>query len=122
MPSENHTAIFLTHARVVSFATRHGWESLSTLASYKMFYALADFSLFEQRIADVAQLLHYTFRGDSETSALFETVLAYHAAWNVRRLMSNENFPLFLKDVPSFNTTILTLLCNINPAPLFDIW
>lgn len=55
-PLEDHSEIFLTHARVYRFSNRAGWISLNAVAFYNLAHALHDFTLFKERVTDIVGL------------------------------------------------------------------
>jgi hypothetical protein len=87
-PLEDHSEIFVTHARVYRFSNRAGWISLNTLAFYNLAHALHDFTLFEERVTDIVGLLSFVFE-ESEYMENLQHLLQNYAVWYVEMLVQN---------------------------------
>lgn len=116
-PLEDHSEIFLTHARVYRFSNRPGWISLNTLAFYNLAHALHDFTLFEQRVTDIVGLLRFVFE-ESEYMENLQHLLRNYAVWHVETLMQNAAFRGLLERLPQLEKYIFRAMWDVNEALL----
>ncbi|GFF96680.1 hypothetical protein IFM47457_11005 [Aspergillus lentulus] len=116
-PLEDHSEIFLTHARVYRFSNRAGWISLNTLAFYNLAHTLHDFTLFEERVTDIVGLLSFVFE-ESEYMESLQHLLRNYAVWHVETLMQNAAFRGLLERRPQLEKYIFRAMWDDNGAVL----
>lgn len=66
-PQEDYTDVFLSHACLCVFAEKYDIQPLKKLSCQKLQYTLADFTLYLERVGDIAILLKYVYANTSET-------------------------------------------------------
>ena len=59
--SEDYTQVFLSHARLYVFSDRYCIEPLQELALQKLLLTLSTFTLFNERVSDIVELVQYTY-------------------------------------------------------------
>lgn len=104
-PNTSYAAVFLSHAEIHRFAARTGWLSLNVLSFYRLLRLLENFTLFEERVDDIVQLLVFTFE-ESEHLVNLENMLRDYMVWNVEVLMRNADFKSFLERNSSLEQTV----------------
>jgi hypothetical protein len=61
---EDYTPVFLAHARLYALAEKYGVESLKRLTLHKLHKTLKSFTLYEQSIEDVVELIRFSYCND----------------------------------------------------------
>jgi hypothetical protein len=105
----SYTAVFLSHAEIHRFRVRTGWLSLSALSLYRLLRLLKNFTLFEERLGDIVQLLVFVFE-DSQYMGNLEKMLQDYMVWNMETLMRNADFESFLGRKLSLEQTVFRLM------------
>jgi hypothetical protein len=82
--TEDYTPVFLTHSRLYVLADKYGVESLKRLSLHKLHKTLEGFTLFEERIEDIAELVRFSYCNDNTpdegTDELRQLVLKFVAS------------------------------------------
>ncbi|KAL3469918.1 hypothetical protein BJX99DRAFT_267834 [Aspergillus californicus] len=79
-PWEDFTSVFLGHAKLYILADTYGITSLADLVLHKLATTLTDFTLCEDNINDVAELVRFSYRGTLPHDAMRALVTAYVAS------------------------------------------
>ena len=64
--TEDFTEVFLSHARVYVFAEKYDIQPLKALAIHQLHATLAIFTLYSERVGDIAALLRYSYANTAE--------------------------------------------------------
>jgi hypothetical protein len=59
--TEDYTPVFLAHARLYAVADKYGVEPLQRLSLHKLHTTLVQFTLYEERIEDIADLVRFSY-------------------------------------------------------------
>lgn len=102
LPYENHTEVFLSHARLYVFAEQYDIQPLKVLAYEELHNALAIYTLYPRRTGDIVTLLRYVYantgvtaKGDTDLRKLLKDYVGYEMS----NLMKNQEFQdLMLED------------------------
>ena len=95
-PNEDYTNVFLTHARLVTFADRYAVNKLMKLSLYHLHTTLVSFELFDKRIEDVVSLIEYCYKDD--TPEALQYLVRQYTACNVEKLWRSEAFQQLLTE------------------------
>ena len=76
-PRQNFTTVFLSHAQLYVIGDKYDIEDLSSLALYRLHKTLSVFSLYDNRIEDVLQLVRYAYQNTRQEDRLRGLVTKY---------------------------------------------
>jgi len=97
-PCEDHTEVFLCHARLYVFAEKYDIEPLKMLTRRKIHQALVIFILHTSRVGDIVALLRYVYANtpdrDNTRDDLRELVMQYVVCHFERMAPSKEYLSL----------------------------
>ena len=98
---EDYTEVFLGHARLYVFADKYSIDHLRSLCLQKLHQTLVKFTLYEERVGDIVELLRYGYSNTADHTnshdALRLLIIRY-AACVVEKLLRNEDFRSLLED------------------------
>ncbi|KAI9886656.1 MAG: uracil DNA glycosylase [Watsoniomyces obsoletus] len=100
-PCEDYTPVLLSHAQLYVFAETYQVNELSWLALHKLQQTLLMFTLYDERVGDVVELLRYTYDHTyepSETHDPLRYLVALYAACKIEKLAGDEAFQGLLKE------------------------
>ncbi|KAK0246930.1 hypothetical protein LTS09_017927 [Friedmanniomyces endolithicus] len=110
---EEYTDVFLSHAHLYSFADRYDVEGLRELALYKLHQTLVKFTLFNERIGDVSELLCYAYDNTPERPGyqewLRDLVLRY-VACHIERAHKDPTLVMAVKRGNSISVDLIDCL------------
>jgi hypothetical protein len=89
--------LLLNHARLYRLAVKSGWTSLSAAVLQRLTIALACFTRSEERIYNIAELLHFVCDGDTENADSLHHLLRAYVAWKVSTPQPDLGFQRFLE-------------------------
>ena len=98
---EDYTAVFLGHARLYVFADKYDIESLRSLCLHKLHQTLVEFTLHDERLGDVVELLRYSYSDTAELDHSIDSLrllTVQYAACVVERLLRHHGFQSLLED------------------------
>ncbi|KAI9783313.1 MAG: hypothetical protein M1816_001411 [Peltula sp. TS41687] len=97
---EDYTEVFLCHARLYVFADKYLIRPLQDLCLHKLQRTLAKFTLYEERVGDIVELMRYVYSvGDgSDSMDGLRSLLAHYAACVVEDLARSNKFELLLEE------------------------
>ena len=101
---EDYTEVFLCHARLYVFANKYNVGPLRELSLHKLQRTLAEFTLYEERIGDIVNLLRYSYvntAGRSESVDDLRLLVVHYSACVVEDLSQSDEFQLLLEEVGS---------------------
>lgn len=101
----DYTEVFLSHSRLYVFAECYGIPGLIKLSLHKLHRTLVSFSLHEERLDDIVELLRYCY-ADAVPDQLRELVVPY-AACNVEKLWNSEEFRKLLETYGELSMTLI---------------
>jgi len=99
---EDYIEVFFSHARLHVFADKYDVGSLKDLSLHKLQRTLSEFTLYNERIEDIVNLLRYSY---SNTTGRLESVnglrllVVYYSACVVEDLSQSKEFQLLLQEV-----------------------
>ena len=101
-PCEEYKEVFLSHARLYVFADKYGIDPLKRFSLHKLQRTLAVFSLYEERVGDIVQLLHWTYSntrdsGSGMTVDDLRLLVVHYTACEIETLARKENFESLLE-------------------------
>lgn len=67
-PDDDCTEVFLSHARVYVFADYYGISTLQYVSLRKLREALIRYTLYEEGVSDLVQLLEYSFGNTADNA------------------------------------------------------
>lgn len=108
--SDNYSEIFLCHARLYVFADRYAIAPLRSLSLHKLHQILLGFTLNDERIDDVVNLIQYTYSNTvslSESTDDLRILVTLYAAHQVEMLGRNDNFSSLLEEHGAFGKDLL---------------
>ncbi|KXT13982.1 hypothetical protein AC579_8848 [Pseudocercospora musae] len=73
---EDYSDVFVSHAKMYVFADTYDIEELRLLSLHKLHQALACFTLYQARVADIASLLQYTYENTTERKGAIDDLRA----------------------------------------------
>ncbi|KAK0949908.1 hypothetical protein LTR91_026071 [Friedmanniomyces endolithicus] len=110
---EEYTDVFLSHAQLYAFADRYDVEGLRELALYKLHQTLVNFTLFNERIRDVSELLCYSYDTTPERPGslgrLRDLVIRY-VACHIERFQRDPTLIMAMKRENSISVDLVDCL------------
>lgn len=100
--TEDYTDIFLCHARLYVFAEKYDIAPLKRLALYKLQRTLVDFTLYPERVADVVELIKYSYTNTADmvgTPDDLRVLVIRYTGYVVEDLAQNPQFTALLEEV-----------------------
>ncbi|OJD24008.1 hypothetical protein ACJ73_04636 [Blastomyces percursus] len=96
---EDYTPVFMCHSSLYIFGDKYDIAPLRQLALYKLHNCLCQFTIYKQRVADVAELVRYAYEYtlDRHDEPLRSLVAQYIAA-NVESLTGAPEFNDLLQE------------------------
>jgi hypothetical protein len=103
--SEDYTQVFLYHARLYVFSDRYCIEPLQELALQKLLLTLSTFTLFNERVSDIVELVQYTYAHTMEheegIDKLRSLVMDY-VVCQLEAIAKDKNFITMLQEPGAF--------------------
>lgn len=99
---EDYTEVFLCHARLYVFAEKYDIWSLKQLSLHKLQRTLIGFTLYEERVRDVVELMRYSYLNTADRSESVDelrTLVVHYGACVVEHLARSPQFQLLLEEV-----------------------
>ncbi|CZT24137.1 uncharacterized protein RCC_09854 [Ramularia collo-cygni] len=97
---EGYTDVFLSHAKIYVFADRYDINNLRSLSLQKLHNTLVQFTLFEQRVSDIASLLQYCYEHTAEREGSTDdlrSLITRYVCCNLESMMKDETFRRTMK-------------------------
>ena len=122
MPPKNHegcedfTKVFLGHARLYVFAEKWDIEPLREISLHKLQQTLISFTLFDERVGNVVELLTYAYDNEHTRDRQGKSVdalrllLSHYAACSIEDLSKNDQFQTFLNENGAFGRDLVEKL------------
>ena len=98
---EDYTEVFLCHARLYVFADIYDVEPLKGLCLQKLQRTLVEFTLYEERLEDIVELLRYSYLNTADHSGSIDALrllVIRYAACVVEKLARSNEFRSLLED------------------------
>ncbi len=102
---EDYTEIFLYHARLYVFADKYDVDSLKDLSLHMLQRTLIEFTLYDERIENIINLLRYSYSNTTDRSESIDDLrllVVHYFTCVVENLSRSNEFQLLLKKVDSF--------------------
>lgn len=104
-PQQDFTSVFLGHVRLYILGDKYGIEDLTTLVLYKLHKTLIAFSLHEDRIVDVLQLIRYTYEhAPQQSTDPLRTLVTEYVAAEIDIIGKSVEFHALLEEGGEFVT------------------
>lgn len=110
---EDYTDVFLSHARLYVFADTYSIEKLRVLSLQKLHKCLVNFTLFPERVTDVAMLLQYAYQHTPECNSSrddLRALLIGYVCCNLEHIRRNDVFKETLNAENASSVDLLELL------------
>lgn len=94
-PEEDYSEVVLGHARMYVFAEKYDIQSLKTLSLRKLHKTLSNFTLFPERVGDIAKMLEYVYENTAEAvdgTEDIRTMLAHYIGCEMETLVKDGEF------------------------------
>lgn len=101
---EDYTEVFLCHARLYVFAEKYDIEPLRNLCLHKLQDTLVKFTLYEERVGDIVELMRYAYSNTADRSGSMDglrSLLAHYAACVIEDLAQSDKFELLFEEFGS---------------------
>ncbi len=102
---EDYTEVFLCHARLYVFADKYDVGPLKDLSLHMLQRTLAEFTLYDERIGDIINLLWYSYSNTTDRPESIDDLkllVVHYSACVVEDLSRSNEFQLLLEEVGSF--------------------
>ncbi|KAJ9653420.1 hypothetical protein H2201_009145, partial [Coniosporium apollinis] len=99
---EDYTEVFLCHARLYVFADKYDIDTLKRLSLHKLQRTLAIFTLYNERVGDVVELMRYSYSNTADRSGTIDDLrllVVHYAACVVEDLIQSAQFQSLLADI-----------------------
>ena len=106
----DYSRALLAHAQLSVFAKQSKLEELRDISLYKLLYMLHDFPFHTKRIRDIIQLARFVFDGEPGACTNLKVLTLHYMALHIKPLLHDEEFQLFLQELPSLNRLVLNTL------------
>ncbi|KAF4453642.1 triacylglycerol lipase [Fusarium austroafricanum] len=100
-PEDDFSPVFLSHTHLYIFADCYGISALKLLCLRKIQRALKNFTLHEEAIEDVVQLIHFCYENTIESDELRD-LLNMYTACKATELWQSQNFQHLVMDIGEY--------------------
>jgi hypothetical protein len=98
---EDYTQVFLCHASLYVFSDRYCIEPLQELARQKLRLTLSRFTLFDERVSDIVELVQYTYANTMEHEEGIDklrNLVTDYVICQIEAIAKNKNFITLLQE------------------------
>ncbi|EME77597.1 uncharacterized protein MYCFIDRAFT_72577 [Pseudocercospora fijiensis CIRAD86] len=109
-PCEEYTDVFLSHAKLYVFADTYDIAGLRALSLHKLHKTLACFTLYDQRVEDVAVLFQYTYNNTAEREGTLDPLrklVVSYVCCHIEKILVCDTFRATLKGENSAAVDVL---------------
>lgn len=114
---EDYTEVFLCHARLYVFADKYDIGPLKGLSLDKLQRTLAEFTLYNNRVKDIVDLVRYSYSNTTDYSGSIDglrSLVIHYAACVVENLARNNDFRSLLEGFGVVGRDLVDQMLKIN--------
>ena len=102
---EDYTEVFLCHVQLYVFAEKYDIDPLRRLSLHKLQRTLAGYTLYDERVGDVVELIRYSYSNTTDHSGHTDdlrSLVTHYAACMIEDLARRAEFRSLLQEAGSF--------------------
>ena len=115
-PSDDYTEIFLSHARMYSFAGKYEIQPLQSFATQRLQQVLTAYDLYPGRVGDITSLIRYIYSNTTASkdgSEQMRELLTHYVRSEMETLVKSDIFRTLIEEGGPFAGDFLRIVCKI---------